>query len=228
MSTTFAALEANPLFTDPALDDAKVRAAMSRLLADCQSAGISDLHLSAQARAFVRQHGQIHYITEKPLPADIAEAANLALLDRTVEDEPWRRLQRITLTAGGVRLADDRMRDTGLREDCRPVEVGGVLRCLPEVVATSTTAMFGSESCLVPADVAIFPQPTCRRARFARGADAEAGALQLVGAPRTADLFDLLFGRCQVRTPVAGQAIHDLGPVIDPSLFVGAVLFGDR
>jgi twitching motility protein PilT len=77
----FAALAANPLFTDPALDDAKVRAAMPRLLADCQTAGVSDLHLSAQARPFVRRHGQIHYITEKPLPADIAEAANLALLD---------------------------------------------------------------------------------------------------------------------------------------------------
>jgi len=89
VSTTFAALAANPLFTDPALDDAKVRAAMSRLLADCQSAGVSDLHLSAQARAFVRQHGQIHYITEKPLPADIAEAANLALLD----EEQFKELQ---------------------------------------------------------------------------------------------------------------------------------------
>lgn len=81
MSSDFAVLAANPLFTDPALDDAKVRAAMPRLLADCQTAGVSDLHLSAQARPFVRQHGQIHYLTEKPLPADIAEAANLALLD---------------------------------------------------------------------------------------------------------------------------------------------------
>jgi twitching motility protein PilT len=81
VSSEFSVLAANPLFTDPALDDAKVRAAMLRLLADCQTAGVSDLHLSAQARPFVRQHGQIHYLTEIPLPADIAEAANLALLD---------------------------------------------------------------------------------------------------------------------------------------------------
>ena len=89
MSTDFSALAANPLFTDPALDDAKVRAAMPRLLADCQAAGVSDLHLSAQARPFVRQHGQIHYLTEQPLPADVAEAANLALLD----EEQFKKLQ---------------------------------------------------------------------------------------------------------------------------------------
>ena len=81
MSSDLAVLAANPLFTDPALDDAKVRQAMPRLLADCQVAGVSDLHLSAQARPFVRRHGQIHYLTEQPLPADVAEAANLTLLD---------------------------------------------------------------------------------------------------------------------------------------------------
>ncbi len=81
MTNHFAALAANPLFTDPALDDDKVRAAVPRLLTDCQNAGVSDLHLSAQARPFVRRHGQIHYLCERPLPAEIAEAANLALLD---------------------------------------------------------------------------------------------------------------------------------------------------
>ena len=89
MSIAFSTLAANPLFTDPALDDAKVRAAMPRLLADCQAAGVSDLHLSAQARPFVRRHGQIHYLTEQPLPADVAEAANLALLD----EEQFKQLQ---------------------------------------------------------------------------------------------------------------------------------------
>ncbi|HQF39493.1 MAG TPA: PilT/PilU family type 4a pilus ATPase [Opitutaceae bacterium] len=89
MSTALATLAANPLFTDPALDDAKVRSAMPQLLADCQAAGVSDLHLSAQARPFVRRHGQIHYLTEQPLPADVAEAANLALLD----EEQFKQLQ---------------------------------------------------------------------------------------------------------------------------------------
>ncbi len=89
MSTALATLAANPLFTDPALDDAKVRSAMPQLLADCQAAGVSDLHLSAQARPFVRRHGQIHYLTEQPLPADVAEAANLTLLD----EEQFKELQ---------------------------------------------------------------------------------------------------------------------------------------
>ncbi len=80
VSPDFSALAANPLFVDPALDDATVRSAMPRLLADCQAAEVSDLHLSAQARPFVRRHGQIHYLTETPLPADVAEAANLTLL----------------------------------------------------------------------------------------------------------------------------------------------------
>ena len=81
MSPDFSAIAANPLFVDPSLDDTKVRSAMPRLLADCQAAGVSDLHLSAQARPFVRRHGQIHYLTETPLPADVSEAANLTLLD---------------------------------------------------------------------------------------------------------------------------------------------------
>ena len=81
MSHDFAALAANPLFVDPQLDDTKVRSAMPQLLADCQAAGVSDLHLSAQARPFVRRHGLIHYLTDTPLPADVAEAANLTLLD---------------------------------------------------------------------------------------------------------------------------------------------------
>lgn len=89
MSTALATLAANPLFTDPSLDDAKVRSAMPQLLADCQAAGVSDLHLSAQARPFVRRHGQIHYLTEQPLPADVAEAANLTLLD----EEQFKELQ---------------------------------------------------------------------------------------------------------------------------------------
>lgn len=80
-SDVHSALAANPLFTDSALDDTKVRQAMASLLTDCQAAGVSDLHLSSQARPFVRRHGQIEYLTERPLPADIAEAANLALLD---------------------------------------------------------------------------------------------------------------------------------------------------
>jgi twitching motility protein PilT len=82
-------LSSNPLFHSAELDDTQVRESMLRLLADCQSAGVSDLHLSAQARPFVRLHGQISYLAENPLPFQTSEAANLALLD----EEQFKELQ---------------------------------------------------------------------------------------------------------------------------------------
>ncbi|MBK8475326.1 MAG: PilT/PilU family type 4a pilus ATPase [Opitutaceae bacterium] len=103
MSPDFSTLAANPLFVDPDLDDAAVRRAMPRLLADCQTAEVSDLHLSAQARPFVRRHGQIHYLTNSPLPADVAEAANLTLLD----EKQFASLQETSELELALELGDD-------------------------------------------------------------------------------------------------------------------------
>lgn len=159
---------------------------------------------------------------------EVVELEALAELDRAVEQEPWRRLQRIILTAGAVRIADDRMHDTATGADCRPVDVDGALRCMPEVIATATTTLFGSSSCALPAPVALLPQPTCRPARFARDPEGAAGALQLVGDPRPTAPYQFVFGQCGPYIPLAGEVVHDLGPLLAPTLFVRAVLFGDR
>jgi twitching motility protein PilT len=74
-------LGANPLFSAPVLDDRQVTQALFQLLADCQTAGVSDLHLSAGARPFVRRNGALHYLSPQPLGHDRAEVANLCLLD---------------------------------------------------------------------------------------------------------------------------------------------------
>ena len=153
--------------------------------------------------------------------------ADLAELERTVDDEPWRRLQRVVVTAGELRADDDRLYDTATRLDCRPVEVDGVSRCLPEAVATTSTGLFASPSCTVPTSVVELPQPLCGAPRFARAAGAPPGALQLVGDPRTATTYTLFLG-CDPYPVPPGAILHDVGPVLDPELFVGAVLFGDR
>ncbi|HVV87255.1 MAG TPA: hypothetical protein VHE35_29645, partial [Kofleriaceae bacterium] len=158
---------------------------------------------------------------------DASTPAELAVLDRTVEDEPRRRLQRIVLSAGGLRVADDRMFDSASGVDCRPTDVDGVTRCLPETVAATSTELFGAESCAAAVPVALLPQPTCRPARFAHAPGAPTAALQLIGDPRAAGLYFLL-GTCRPFAAPAGQAVYDLGPAVAPTLFVRAVQFGAR
>lgn len=223
-------------FADPACRQPVVVATAppsSPLVEVTDDAGCSRYHRVGGERSgpvFVLNNGNCFAHAPEPGERffDVVEPVALAELDRTVEQEPWRRLQRIVLSAGAIRVADDRMFDTATGADCRPVEVDGALRCMPEVIAAATTSLFGSSSCALPAPVALLPQPTCGPARFARDPAAVAGALQLVGDPRPTAPYQFVFGQCAPYTPPADQVVHDLGPVLAPTLFVHAVRFGDR
>ena len=71
----------------PSLDDlsqlSKQDAArlLKRLLAGARELGVSDLHLSAGARPFIRNKLRVEYIGKKPLDAEIARQLNTALLE---------------------------------------------------------------------------------------------------------------------------------------------------
>lgn len=81
MSDPLSSLGLSPLFQAGEIGDQEVADSFKRLLADCQAAGVSDLHLSAGARPFVRRNGALHYISETPFGHDRAEVANLCMLN---------------------------------------------------------------------------------------------------------------------------------------------------
>ena len=83
MANPLSQLALSPLFSDGELSDAAIADALKALLGDCQSAGVSDLHLSAGARPFVRRNGELFYIADKPFGHDRAEVANLCMLTET-------------------------------------------------------------------------------------------------------------------------------------------------
>jgi len=89
MSDPFAQLALSPLFAESEQSDTQITDALKALLTDCQAAGVSDLHLSAGARPFVRRNGELSFLSDKPLGHDRAEVANLCMLS----EEQFRTLQ---------------------------------------------------------------------------------------------------------------------------------------
>lgn len=90
MSDTFTEFAASPLFAAENPSDSEVSASFRKLLTDCQAAGVSDLHLSAGARPFVRRNGELIFLSDTPLSHDRAEIANLCMLNeqqfKTLQD----------------------------------------------------------------------------------------------------------------------------------------------
>jgi hypothetical protein len=159
---------------------------------------------------------------------DASATVELAELARTVEAAGARRLERIVLAADDLRFVDDRMHDAALAADCRPTAVGDDTRCLPESIASSLD-LFTSARCAIIEPVVVLPQPLCGRPRFARaGADAPDGELRAIGLPLALPPYQVSGGACVPLVPPPGALAHGLGPRVDPTLFVGAVRFGER
>ncbi|MBI5769844.1 MAG: PilT/PilU family type 4a pilus ATPase [Verrucomicrobia bacterium] len=66
--------------TIPALDDAALAAGLRQLLKDTARYGASDLHLSTNARPFIRKNRALSYLSDYILPADDALRLNTILL----------------------------------------------------------------------------------------------------------------------------------------------------
>jgi len=60
---------------------------MRKLLLSAQEIGISDVHISAGARLFVRHNGALRYLSETVLPADAAYQLNTVLLNDAQKSE---------------------------------------------------------------------------------------------------------------------------------------------
>ena len=72
--------------------DATVRDVMVSLLLACSQSGISDLHISADARPFYRQQGNIYYLDETVVSPELSRRLNLGLLN-DAQREYFLRLQ---------------------------------------------------------------------------------------------------------------------------------------
>ena len=66
-----------------AMSDDDLRRAMEALFENCQSVGVSDLHITAGARPRVRHHRKLIYLSSETLPAELAERMNLVLLNES-------------------------------------------------------------------------------------------------------------------------------------------------
>ncbi|MBC2601329.1 type IV pilus twitching motility protein PilT [Puniceicoccus vermicola] len=74
------------------MDDEDLKTAMRGWIESCVSEGVSDLHVTSNARPRIRFHRQIQYLSEETLDPEIAERMNLILLadeKRKLFDENW-------------------------------------------------------------------------------------------------------------------------------------------
>jgi hypothetical protein len=155
-----------------------------------------------------------------------AAPIDVAVLDRTVEAAPDRRLQRIVLGDGVSRFLDSRLFDTATRADCARVAVGDGYRCLPTPLVGAITLY--APGCGVPVPVVELPAQACEPARFAVASGLAGLEVRAIGDPVASPLYWTGTGVCAPYAPATGSVIHALGPPIDPTAFVGATYYGER
>lgn len=155
----------------------------------------------------------------------VGDPLALAAVERTVEDDADRRLQRIAIAAGPMRTLDDRLYDTATRSECRSYGNGELAVCVPTNAATATR-LFANDKCGRELLVADLPRVQCSPAAFAV---ADAMSIHAIGARYTGTLYTLdAVGQCKVRPPVPDHVPHVLGPPIPPTTFVAGVVFSER
>lgn len=166
-------------------------------------------------------------ITVQPNQRVFAVGAPLELMamERTVEEIPERRLQRITLGDGELRFLDHRLFDTATRSDCERATTDDVTRCIPADAAIASTLY--TTGCAVEVRVAELPQQTCRRATFATSTVETGIAVHAIGDRVSTTLHHFDTGQCRPYSPL-GTQLRSLGPAIDPTAFMGALYFGAR
>lgn len=158
---------------------------------------------------------------------ELGAALDLPILERTVEDEPSRRLQRVTLGDGDFTVLDDRLYDTAIRADCRREVIGYTARCLPEATTPALTRF--KSGCTLETQIAELPRRTCAPApAFAAAGTEEGTELRAIGGPLTTPVFTLAQGFCSPYTPSDDYVAHSLGPPLGPDAFARGVRYGER
>jgi hypothetical protein len=168
----------------------------------------------------------------------VGPAIELPALGRTLEDAPGRRLRRVLLDLGPdatsdpgtdpaaarLRVFDDRLFDTVLGADCRPRSIRGAIRCLPVAITTATVVF--TAGCTTPVLVAEVPQHACEPPAYAT--TNRPFQVRPVGDLAPGPLFRLDGTTCTPYAGAPGNELRALGAPIDPTIFLGAIYYGER
>jgi twitching motility protein PilT len=119
------------------MEDAELRGAFRELLINCARAGVSDLHLCAGARPFIRLHRALANLAEQPLPAADALRLNTVLLS---EGERQNFLKRKDLDYALAVDAGNRYRVNLMMHKNGPA---GAYRMVPSKILTLEELGFG-------------------------------------------------------------------------------------
>lgn len=159
---------------------------------------------------------------------EVGPLLDLPILERTVEDEPSRRLQRVTLGDGDFRVLDDRLYDSAIRADCQREVVAHTARCLPVAIAPVITRF--KAGCTIETQFVELPRVSCAPApAFAALGTDEGSEMHAVGGDLTAPVFTFLPGGfCGPYTTPSDYTAHALGPALGPDAFARGVRYGER
>jgi len=122
------------------MNDDELRGALRELLIGCARAGISDLHLSAGARPFIRQHRALANLSEQPLSAEDSLRLNTIMLS---EGERQNFLKRKDLDYALALDASNRYRVNLMVHKNGPA---GAYRMVPAKVRTLEDLGFGKHA----------------------------------------------------------------------------------
>ena len=123
-----------------AMEDEELRAAFRELLLGCAKAGVSDLHLSAGARPFIRQNRALAMLADQLLPAADSLRLNTVMLS---EGEKQNFLQRKDLDYALAVDANNRYRVNLMVHKNGPA---GAYRMVPSRVQTLEELGFGKQA----------------------------------------------------------------------------------
>jgi hypothetical protein len=155
----------------------------------------------------------------------------LAPLERTVEEEPARRLHHVTLSPVGdpaLRFLGEHLVDTATRDECETITVGDVSWCVPAARVQAQTLF--ATGCTLPVRVVELPERTCRPITFAAGISFDAEEIEVfaIGDPVTMPLYHFAGIGCVEYTPAPGHQLRALGQPLPRDTFLRAVKFGER
>lgn len=215
----------DPACTAPAIAVAGVAPAIARVI---EPSGCASYHpLAGEVAAPVyRRDGDTCVAAAAPDGRLFALDAALALpeLERSLEDVPDRRLRRVILAHGGLRLFDDRLFDTATGADCRPRTLRDAIRCLPATAVAATTLF--TDGCMVAVRVAELPRRTCEPIGYAT--TNRPFQLRAIGDVVAAPMFRFDGATCQAYAGSSGTQLRALGPPLDLTTFPSAIYFGER
>jgi hypothetical protein len=231
------------LFGDPACDQPVVAAAAAPPVARLvEPSGCASYHSVGLERAppVYRKTGTACSPATAPTSRMFAVGPTLDLpaLPRTLDDAPGHRLRRVVLDLGPdlapapgadpatarLRVFDDRLFDTVLGADCRPRSIRGAIRCLPVAITTATVVF--TAGCTSAVQVAEVPQHACEPPTYAT--TNRPFQIRPVGDLAPGPLFRLDGGICTPYAGAPGNELRALGAPVDPTIFIGAIYYGDR